>query len=420
MRNEAAAEDASTSMALAPSSIIENLIIIDRETDLVTPLLTQLTYEGLIDEIFGIQNCRSVGTTPIAPQGKKRKVLLEGSDRVFSDLRNVNFSAIPGILKKTALRIDADFKKKDDCKTVSEMKAFVTKILGPAQKDRTSLSMHFNIAEVIQKHINTELFEKTLEVQQSLIAGYSSTQQHELMTELIARGASLETVLRLLCLYSSVNTGFKPKDFDLFRREILQGYGYEHVLTLGALDKIALLQSRTVAGSTAAAASRTSYDYLRKPLRLFSETVNESEPDDIVYVYSVYAPLSVRLVQCIIQKSAMAHAARGSGNLNPNSAGWKGFEEIVKNVAGKTFDEVQRGEDKAVRARMILDGQSEKKVTVVFFLGGITYTEISALRWIAKQEQGRRQIVIATTGIINGNKIIQAATTDARTKPRQH
>ncbi|KAK6541217.1 hypothetical protein TWF694_008584 [Orbilia ellipsospora] len=441
MRNEAAAEDASTSMALAPSSIIENLVIIDRETDLVTPLLTQLTYEGLIDEIFGIQNShveleasiigsamqnpteatgRSVGTTPAVPQGKKRKVLLEGSDRVFSDLRNVNFSAVPAILKKTALRIDADFKKKDDCKTVSEMKTFVTKILGPAQKDRTSLSMHFNIAEVIQKHINTELFEKTLEVQQSIIAGYSSNQQHELMTELIARGATMETVLRLLCLYSSVNTGFKPKDFDLFRREILQGYGYEHILTLDALDKIALLQSRTVAGSTAAAALRTSYDYLRKPLRLFSETVNESEPDDIVYVYSVYAPLSVRLVQCVIQKSAMAHAARGAGNLNPNSAGWKGFEDVVKNVAGKTFDEVQRGEDKAVRARMILDGQNEKKVTVVFFLGGITYTEISALRWIAQQEEGRRQIIIATTGIINGNKIIQAATTDARTKPRQH
>ncbi|EPS40563.1 hypothetical protein H072_5544 [Dactylellina haptotyla CBS 200.50] len=440
MRNEAAAEDASTSMALAPSSIIENLVIIDRETDFVTPFLTQLTYEGLIDEVFGINNShveleasiigsamqnpveatgRSVGAPPATPQGKKRKVLLEGSDRVFSDLRNINFSAVPGILKKTALRIDADFKKKDDYKTVSEMKTFVTKVLGPAQKDRTSLSMHFNIAEVIQKHINTELFEKTLEIQQSLIAGYSSNQQHELLTELIARGASLETVLRLLCLYSCINTGFKPKDFDLFRREILQGYGYEHVLTLDALEKIALLQSRTVAGSTAAAASRTNYDYLRKPLKLFSENVNESEPDDIVYVYSVYAPLSVRLVQCVIQKSAMAQAARGAGNLNPNSAGWKGFEDLVKNVSGKTFDEVQRGEDKAVRARMILDGQNDKKVTVVFFLGGITYTEIAALRWIAKQEDSRRQIIIATTGIINGNKIIQAATTDARTKPRQ-
>ena len=38
---------------------IDNLIIIDRNVDFITPLMTQLTYEGLIDENFGIKysNC---------------------------------------------------------------------------------------------------------------------------------------------------------------------------------------------------------------------------------------------------------------------------------------------------------------------------------------------------------------------------
>ena len=35
---------------------IETLIIMDREIDMVTPLLTQLTYEGLVDEYFKIVN----------------------------------------------------------------------------------------------------------------------------------------------------------------------------------------------------------------------------------------------------------------------------------------------------------------------------------------------------------------------------
>jgi len=35
---------------------IDNLLIIDRNVDPLTPLLTQLTYEGLIDEFFGIHN----------------------------------------------------------------------------------------------------------------------------------------------------------------------------------------------------------------------------------------------------------------------------------------------------------------------------------------------------------------------------
>jgi len=35
---------------------IDNLLIIDRVVDPLTPLLTQLTYEGLIDEFFTINN----------------------------------------------------------------------------------------------------------------------------------------------------------------------------------------------------------------------------------------------------------------------------------------------------------------------------------------------------------------------------
>ena len=37
---------------------IDNLFIIDRTVDLLTPMLTQLTYEGLIDEMYGINNSK--------------------------------------------------------------------------------------------------------------------------------------------------------------------------------------------------------------------------------------------------------------------------------------------------------------------------------------------------------------------------
>ncbi len=35
---------------------IDSLILIDRTVDLVTPMMFQMTYEGLIDEMFGIAN----------------------------------------------------------------------------------------------------------------------------------------------------------------------------------------------------------------------------------------------------------------------------------------------------------------------------------------------------------------------------
>jgi vacuolar protein sorting-associated protein 33A len=42
---------------LMPSQKLDCLIILDRRVDMITPLLTQLTYEGLIDELLGIKNC---------------------------------------------------------------------------------------------------------------------------------------------------------------------------------------------------------------------------------------------------------------------------------------------------------------------------------------------------------------------------
>src|ERR1700722_4262031 len=41
----------------SPSDKLDCLIILDRCVDMITPLLTQLTYEGLIDEVIGIKNC---------------------------------------------------------------------------------------------------------------------------------------------------------------------------------------------------------------------------------------------------------------------------------------------------------------------------------------------------------------------------
>jgi hypothetical protein len=42
------------------SDTFDSLIVIDRRVDMITPLLTQLTYEGLIDEIVHIKNCKGL------------------------------------------------------------------------------------------------------------------------------------------------------------------------------------------------------------------------------------------------------------------------------------------------------------------------------------------------------------------------
>jgi excinuclease UvrABC ATPase subunit len=59
MRKELSAnvEDEDDLQSIFPQvSEIDSLVILDRTVDLVTPMCTQLTYEGLIDEVYGIHN----------------------------------------------------------------------------------------------------------------------------------------------------------------------------------------------------------------------------------------------------------------------------------------------------------------------------------------------------------------------------
>ncbi|KAJ4236071.1 Vacuolar protein-sorting-associated protein 33 [Fusarium solani] len=418
MRQELlAGEDATEAnkIGLTPSTTNESVIIIDREVDFVTPLLTQLTYEGLIDEVFEIQNNQTkVDTTVVgAPaqssaatsQSRKRTIQLDSSDKLYEQLRDANFAIVGSLLNKVARRlqkVQSDYESKHKTKTIAELKDFVSQLPG-YQQEQQSARIHTGLAEEIIKHTRTDLFKGLLEVQQNLAAGADPSSQFDGIEELIARDAPMRETLRLLCIYSCISGGIRPKEFDQFKRLVLQGYGYQHLLTLNNLEKLQLFLSKSsplagmipIPGNAGATGNKTNYTYLRKQLRLIVDEVQEDDPNDISYVYSGYAPLSIRLVQCILQKQYLLSVTRGNGasaaGVPPGvgTQGWQGFDEAVKHVRGQTFYEHQKGEDKAVKARALLSGSGNKQTVFVVFVGGITFTEIAALRFIAKQEEGK-------------------------------
>lgn len=434
MRSEATAEERSTTsrIGMMPSASIESLVIIDREVDFGTVLLTQLTYEGLIDEVFAIKDNQAevdasiVGPPPgqqtnTAQQGLKRKIPLDSSDKLYGQLRDANFAIIGPLLNKVARRLQSDTQARHS-DSIAELRTFVANLPG-YQAEHQSLKVHTNLAEEIMKRTRSDTFIRVLEVQQNLAAGVDPSSQHDTIEELIARDTPLPTILRLLCLESCIAGGIRQKDLDNFRTLILQAYGYQHILTLDALEKMQLLVPRTSGNvfalpagtSQPSAATKTNYNYLRKALRLIVDEVNETDPNDIAYVYSGYAPLSVRLVQCVLQKQYLlsftkstSQAPSNAGGISTAAHGWQGFEDALKATKGQTFNKVQKGEESATKARAILSGTGGKKTVVVMFLGGITRTEIAALRFLEKGDPSRK-IMICTTGIISGGKMMDAA-----------
>lgn len=172
---------------------------------------------------------------------------------------------------------------------------------------------------------------------------------------------------------------------EFYYREILQTYGFEHTYrTLSTLETAGLLRAQT---------SR-SYNLLRKSLKLVVEDVQEQNPNDIAYVFSGYAPLTVRLAQFLARPQ-----------------GWRGLEEVLRLLPGPAVEEVQRlppGLQK--RSLTSVDGSMDgpPKVTLVYFIGGCTHAEISALRFLAQQENSPTEYLVATTKIINGTSLIES------------
>ncbi|KAI1320180.1 hypothetical protein EDD11_001784 [Mortierella claussenii] len=420
MRREMAVDDLDASQTTQMSQNIDSLIIIDRSVDMVTPLCTQLTYEGLIDEIFHIKNSfvevdaalASAAPPPGAGAGArasgsatvtgKKKVPLNGGDKLFGELRDLNFAVVGGLLNKVAKRINADYEQRHNAKTVPQIREFINKMGGLAAEHQ-SLRLHTSLAEQIMDYTMTDDFNRILEVQQNVVAGIATNKEPEYIEEMINKQVPLVQVLRLLCLYSLVNNGLKPKQLEFFKKEILEAYGFEHIQTLENLRRLGMLTKQVT--------TKNAYSLVRRSLSLIVDEVNEHAPNDISYVYSGYAPLSVRLVQCVVQRGKDGRPPGGPGGGGKSTGiaggnGWKGFEDVLRMLPGRTFDEKQRVDDGQPMSAKRSNGQP--RISLVFFLGGCTFTEVSATRFLASQEGGQRDFVICTTQILNGNTLVDS------------
>eukprot|EP00762_Andalucia_godoyi_P000574 ANDGO_05304.mRNA.1 Vacuolar protein-sorting-associated protein 33 homolog len=385
---------------------IDGIFLIDRDVDLFTPMLTQLTYEGLVDEIFGIKNgfvevelevkeqpkdkqaqpaAASASTDTPAEQTRsllqKTKVPLNNSNSLYSEIRDLSFTQVGPTLNKKAVYIDENYKERHQAKTVSEIREFMKK-LPNLQEEHRALGIHINIAEKISKIVRDSSFRRHIEAEQSIIAGESEKENLEYIEEIINRQEPLGKVLRLLCLFSIVNNGLKQKQYELFRREIMQTYGFETILTLHNLEKSGLLKRSE---------SKPYFGALRKSMRLVDD---KEDSGDISYTFAGYAPLSIRIIQSALR-----------GQLGA-------LEETLKVLPGPQFAFQQ---DLPAGVRPVsqmpdLSGtmQSRKKVLLVYFIGGVSFAEIAALRLIARQDDSSYDIIVASTKLINGSSLLES------------
>jgi hypothetical protein len=184
-------------------------------------------------------------------------------------------------------------------------------------------------------------------------------------------------------MQSIAGSGLKQKLLDHYKRELVHGYGISALLPVLNLEKAGILR---VQGGTRV------YTVLRKTLNLTVDDANEINPKDISYVHSFYAPLSVRIIE---------------QHLKP--MGWQSLSDVLSIIPGPTFEDIQPIMSITGRRGSFTSEMSQTdipRVILVFFLGGCTFAEISALRFLAQQDENNVEFLICTTKLINRNTFL--------------
>uniref|UniRef100_A0AAR2J8A8 Vacuolar protein sorting-associated protein 33B n=1 Tax=Pygocentrus nattereri TaxID=42514 RepID=A0AAR2J8A8_PYGNA len=376
---------------------IGNVFLIDRDVDFVTPLCSQVVYEGLVDDIFRIK-CGSVEFGPeVTSSDKSLKVMVNSQDKVFNEIRNEHFSNVFGFLSQKARNLQTAYDKRRGM-DIQQMKTFVSEELKGLKQEHRLLSLHIGASECIMKKKTKQDFQELLKTEHSLLEGFEVRECISFIEEHINRQISMIDSLRLLCLLSITENGESYKT---------SSYGIEHLLTFANLKQIGLLveqqpgETLTVMESKvgklvndktagkltdafSSLAKKSNFRALSKRLVLIPKSGEEYDlrvPRDMAYIFSgAYIPLSCKLIEQVLERD-----------------GWTGLEEVTRMLNGHEF---------AVTVDQTQIKTDPQRIILVMFLGGCTYSEISALRFLGR-EKGYKFIVL-TTAITNSARLLEA------------
>ncbi|PON38070.1 Vacuolar protein sorting-associated protein [Trema orientale] len=320
----------------------------------------------------------------VQQEGKRMKVPLNSSDKLFKEIRDLNFEVVGQILRQKATSMKQDYAEMTTTtQTVSELKDFVKKL-----NSLPEMTRHINLAQHLSTFTSKPSFLGQLDMEHTIVEAQSYDICFEYIEEMIHKQEPLLNVLRLLILFSVTNSGLPKKHFDYLRRELLHSYGFEHMVTLNNLEKAGLFRKQETKGN---------WLTIKRALQLVVEDTDTANPNDIAYVFSGYAPLSIRLVQ---------HAVR---------SGWRPIEEILKLLPGPHSD-TKRGRFSSTSSFDNLQGASagvdkvadgRRSLVLVVFIGGVTFAEISALRFLSSQEGMAYDLIIGTTKIVSGHTLTE-------------
>jgi hypothetical protein len=413
------------------------LVVVDRTVDLTTPLLTQFSYLGFLDEFFGInKGAVRVPKSILDPKTTNDDLTyyrLMSDGLILPKLENETYSVIVKVIKETVQEIERIKPIQDLAKDLEIATQNIEYM-----KKKMELEVHLRLLE----RIRTELFSVTnvefTFIQDSILRG--EKESFDALIAFVQIRPTRKTVLRLIVLFSFCFGGFTQVEHLVLTREFMHAFGLSSSWDLLRLETAGLVVVKGDPGANRVLLEANNYDGFKRIVdqNPFSET--NAKKEEIEFLQRVqYAELfhsnvpimCYRIHEFLLESnpaSPIKEYLATEQKEQPSSA--QSDPKSVKQAVGQTssaskFPMIEqrkrKGEDQpSGKVSESVDGNTKPSFSqkdkskkdmkpthkadfVVFVVGGLTYSEVCSFRKIEKQMD--RKIVLLTTHILKSEGV---------------
>ena len=374
---------------------IFGMIVLDRSVDFLTTITSNYTYEGLIDDFFKINlgNIKIkesfIRDTNINIKNNNNQekyltyALTSFNNSFYSQIGCMHYLDVNKYLNKLTEHyqlITNNSKKKD--LSLEELKKITYDLNVYLNEIKSPLLANKNILYHIINSISNEQYIQYIKNEQILLTGELPPNLHLFYEDYISDKRDLYQLLKLMSIESLTLGGIK--DYNSIKRNILNVYGYQNVFLFRDLEKLGWLRDKSKNSIN------MNYIQLCEKLELVKMDYNNEKPEDSSYVMGGYCPIGLKLIEKGLEGK------------------WNKIQEYIKKLPGEASFPNDESE--------IYNSTEEINTIFLIFIGGVTYTEIEAVRFLNRKfkenydksiskNPTRIQLIIITTCILNTNKI---------------
>ena len=374
---------------------ILGMIVLDRSTDFLTTLTTNYTYEGLIDDFFGI----NLGTIKI-----KESMVTEADKKIG----NINEKKVSFSLTS----FGNSFYSQVGCMHYLDANKYVSQIheyyQNIVKKDKQKGKSSFEEIDFVTKEVNKYIFDlkkpifenerilahiisnvtesqyiQYIKNEQILLTGEIPPTLHLYYEDYISDKRDINKILKLMVIESLTQGGIQ--NYNSIKRDILNIYGYQNIFLFRDLEHLGWLKEKAYIKNL----MEISYEQICTKLDLVKSDYKETV-DDCSFVMSGFCPIGLKLIEKAVEGK------------------WNKIVDILKKMPGELSFPIDESEI----------AKPTKEVNTIFlvFVGGVTYTEIQGIRFLNRKfkeaydkstnkKPTRTQLIIVTTGILSTKKI---------------